>query len=90
MTQKHMSEKEQKMSLRIELLEQTQALMTAGFALVAALAWNTAIQDLFQKIFPNQNSLVAKFIYALLITFIMIVVTRRLGKTISVLKSKLK
>ena len=81
--------KEEKISLHIELLEQTQSLMTAGFALVAALAWNTAIQDLFARIFPNQNSLIAKFLYALLITLIMIVVTRRLSKTISALKLKL-
>ncbi len=81
---------EQKISLHIELLEQAQSLMTAGFALVAALAWNTAIQDLFQRIFPNQGSLIAKFLYAMLITLIMILVTRRLGKTISVLKSKIK
>ncbi|OGL96958.1 hypothetical protein A2318_01775 [Candidatus Uhrbacteria bacterium RIFOXYB2_FULL_45_11] len=78
------------MSLHIELLEQMQSLMTAGFALVAALAWNTAIQDLFARIFPDQNSLIAKFLYAVLITLIMIIVTRRLGKTISVLKMKLK
>lgn len=83
-------QKEEKISLHIELLEQMQSLMTAGFALVAALAWNTAIQDLFARIFPDQNSLIAKFLYAVLITLIMIVVTRRLGKTISVLKMKLK
>ena len=81
-------QQEKKNSIQIELLEQTQSLMTAGFALVAALAWNTAIQDLFARIFPNQNSLVAKFLYALLITLIMIVVTRRLGKTIAALKAK--
>lgn len=84
-----MSEKEQKIALHIELLEQAQSLMSAGFALVAALAWNTAIQDLFARIFPNQGSLIAKFLYAILITLIMILVTRRLGKTISVLKMKL-
>jgi len=83
-------QKEEKISLHIELLEQMQSLMTAGFALVAALAWNTAIQDLFARIFPDQNSLIAKFLYAVLITLIMIIVTRRLGKTISVLKMKLK
>lgn len=85
-----MSEKEEKISIHIELLEQAQSLMTAGFALVAALAWNTAIQDLFKLLFPDQNSIIAKFLYAILITLIMIVVTRRLGKTISALKLKTK
>lgn len=85
-----MSDKEEKNSLRLEFLEQAQTLMTAGFALVAALAWNTAIQDLFKLLFPDQSSLIAKFLYAILITLIMIVVTRRLGKTIVMLKSKIK
>ena len=81
---------EEKKDLHIELLEQMQTLMSAGFALVAALAWNTAIQDLFAHIFPNQSSLIAKFVYAILVTMIMIIVTRRLSKTISLLKTKLK
>lgn len=85
-----MSEKQEQASLKIEFLEQTQSLMSAGFALVAALAWNTAIQDLFARVFPHQGGLIAKFVYASLITLIMIIVTRRLGKTISALKSKLK
>ncbi len=84
-----MSDKQEKLSLRIELLEQLQILMTAGFALVAALAWNTAIQDLFRLLFPDQNSLIAKFLYAIFVTILIVVVTRRLGKTISILKTKL-
>lgn len=84
-----MSDKQEKLSLRIELLEQLQILMTAGFALVAALAWNTAIQDLFRLLFPDQNSLIAKFLYAIFVTILIVFVTRRLGKTISILKTKL-
>lgn len=85
-----MSEKQEQISLKLEFLEQAQILMTAGFGLVAALAWNTAIQDLFKMLFPDQNSLIAKFIYAILVTVLIIVVTRRLGKAITVLKSKIK
>jgi len=85
-----MSEKQEQLSLKIEFLEQAQTLMTAGFGLVAALAWNTAIQDLFKMLFPDQNSLVAKFLYAIFVTILIIIVTRRLGKAITLLKSKVK
>lgn len=55
------------------------ALITSAFALVAALAWNSAIQTLFEQIFPKQTSagwwLVAStFGYALLITIIVVAV----------------
>jgi len=83
-------QKEEKISLHIELLEQMQSLMTAGFALVAALAWNTAIQDLFARIFPDQNSLIAKFLYAVFITILVVAVTHRIGKAISLLKLTMK
>ena len=85
-----MPDKQEQLSLRIEFLEHTQSLMTAGFGLVAALAWNTAIQDLFQRVFPNQSSLIAKFLYAMFVTVLIVVVTRRLGKAIGALKMKVK
>lgn len=55
------------------------ALITSAFALVAALAWNSAIQTLFEQVFPKQTSegwwLVAStFGYALLITIIVVAV----------------
>ena len=83
-------QQEEKISLRVNLLEQIQALITAGLGLVAALAWNTAIQDLFKWLFPDQNSLIAKFLYATLITILVVFITHRLGKTIGALKSKLQ
>jgi Family of unknown function (DUF5654) len=36
--------------------------MTAPFGLVAALAWNTAIQALFDAVFPEAGDLLAKFL----------------------------
>jgi len=81
---------QQKISLRIALLEQIQTLVTAGLGLVAALAWNTAIQDLFKMLFPDQHSLTAKFLYALFITAIIVLLTQQLNSRIGSLKSNIK
>ncbi|CAN5711546.1 hypothetical protein BH24ACT22_BH24ACT22_20060 [soil metagenome] len=63
-----------------EVLDKILQLMTAAFGLVAALAWNDAIQELFTTIFGEAGSLAAKFFYAALITVIVVVVTIRLGR----------
>ena len=76
-------------SMRIEILEKMQLLATAGFGLVAALAWNSAIQDLFNLFFPNRESLLAKFLYAIVITVLIVLVTSRLGKVIAILKESI-
>lgn len=56
-------------------------LITSAFALVAALAWNSAIQALFQKVFPLDKAgqsdwvlIIFSFGYALFITLIVVVV----------------
>jgi len=82
-----MSKQTEQDSLRLAVLQQIQSLVTAGLGLVAALAWNTAIQDLFKLVFPNQGSLTAKFLYAIFITLLIVILTRRLGKAISLLQS---
>jgi len=81
---------QQENSLRLALLEQIQSLVTAGLGLVAALAWNQAIQDFFKRFFPDQGSLTAKFVYALFVTALVVFITNKLGKAISALKLKVK
>lgn len=63
-----------------EVLDKIIQLMTAAFGLVAALAWNTAIQSLFTKIFGEASSLAAQFFYATLVTVIVVFVTIRLSR----------
>ncbi|MBI2609569.1 hypothetical protein HYW53_00130 [Candidatus Giovannonibacteria bacterium] len=54
--------------------------MLAGLGLVAALAWNDAIQSLFKSIFGDApNNVIAKFIYALILTLIITFVSMRLA-----------
>jgi uncharacterized membrane protein len=63
-----------------EVLEKIIELMTAAFGLVAALAWNAAIQELFTAVFGEAGNLVAKFFYAIVVTVIVVLVTMRLGR----------
>ena len=73
-------------SLRLEILEKISQLVTAGFGLVAALAWNEAIQSLFRLLFPQQSEIWAKFGYALIITVLVVIITLKLGDLINKLK----
>lgn len=84
---KKLSKKEQK-SLKIEILEKVSALATAGFGLVAALAWNDAIKKLFTQIFPQPGgNIVVLFVYAAVITIIVVIITVYLGRAINFIKS---
>ncbi len=60
--------------------EKMLTLILAGFGLIAALAWNDAIQTLFNTLFPNSNGLIGKFIYALIITCIVVIISLQLKK----------
>ena len=59
-----------------EILEQFSQLMTTALGLVAALAWNTAIQGLFTQLFGEAGgALVGQFIYAVIITLVVVFAT---------------
>jgi len=58
-----------------EVIEKIADLMTAAFGLIAALAWNSAIQALVgQFVQPGSNPL-ALIIYAIIITVIAVLAT---------------
>jgi uncharacterized membrane protein len=62
--------------LTAEVLDKFAELMTVALGLVAALAWNTAIQNLFTTIFGEAGgALVGQFIYAIIITLVVIFAT---------------
>lgn len=63
-----------------EVLEKTLQLATAAFGLVAALAWNDAIQTLFAQLFGEAADITAKFLYAILITGVVVFATIRLAR----------
>jgi len=76
--------------LQLEVLEKLSGLITAGLGLVAALAWNNFIQNLFQRIFGTHSDLVAQGGYAVLITVIVVVLTIQIGKVINKVKDEIK
>src|SRR5262245_4379816 len=55
-------------------------LITAAFGLVAALAWNTAIQELFRVIFGDQSGVLPMIIYAVIVTVIAVIATLAIGR----------
>ena len=59
-----------------EVLDRFSQLITTALGLVAALAWNTAIQNLFARIFGKAGAALAgQFLYAVLITLLVIFAT---------------
>ena len=71
--------------LTSEVLDKFTELMTTALGLVAALAWNTAIQNLFHRVFGEAGArLAGQFLYATLITIVVIfatiVVSRAAGR----------
>ena len=64
------------MGLKKEIEERTIGYILAAFSFVAGLAWNEAVKSLIDQVFPNSgNSVLIKFIYAFLITVIIVLAT---------------
>lgn len=65
-----------KEELREKVRTQTIGYITAAFSLVAGLAWNEAIKTTIDSFFIfGHDSIWAKFIYAAILTLILVVVT---------------
>jgi uncharacterized membrane protein len=58
-----------------EIIEKISSLIIAAFGLVAALAWNGAIQAIFKELFGDAEGLVPMIIYAVTVTVIAVFVT---------------
>jgi hypothetical protein len=63
-----------------KIKEQIRTLLTGALSLVAALAWNEAVKGLFEKIFGDASGLIAKFLYAIVVTIIVVWVVNKLSK----------
>lgn len=67
--------KEVKESLRAKTVDY----LVAALGLIAGLAWNDAIKTLIDYFFPlSKDTLFAKFIYALFITFVVVILGNHL------------
>lgn len=62
--------------IKREARERAAQYLLAAFWLVEGLAWNEAVKALIETVSPLQkNSLLAKFIYAFLITLVVVLVS---------------
>jgi len=66
--------------MKKDVTEKLAALIIAAFGLVAALAWNGAIQSIFKQIFGTADSVGAMLTYAIIVTIIAVLVTIWIGK----------
>lgn len=65
--------KEKAKKVRDVTRERTLGFVTAALSLVAGLAWNDAITAMIKEVFPvGTSNLLAKFIYAALVTVIVV------------------
>ena len=72
--------------MKKEVIEKLAALLTAAFGLVAALAWNGAIQAIFKAIFGTADSIGAMLVYAVVVTIIAVWATIKIGKAAEKIK----
>ncbi len=64
-----------------QVKKQLLTYMVASLGLVAGLAWNEAIKGLIEYIFPlSQNTVQAKFLYAILMTLLIVIVSYYLAR----------
>jgi Mg2+/citrate symporter len=74
--------------MQLDVIEKLAALLTVAFGLVAALAWNGAIQAIFKAVFGDASDILAMLIYAIVVTIIAVFVTIKIGKTEAKIREK--
>jgi hypothetical protein len=57
------------------------SLASAAFGVVAALAWNAAITELFKLYLPAGSGIVGLFLYAIIVTVVAVIVMVNLANT---------
>ena len=73
--------KEESEEIKREAKQRMFSYILAAFGLVAGLAWNEAITSLIEYIFPlSKNTLLLKFIYAMLMTLVLVFISIYLAK----------
>lgn len=86
--------KKQSNKLTIEIVRQILTLATAGFGLVAALAWNSLIQafveDYIKIWLPGGGKITSLVVYAVVVTVLAVFVTYQLTKILNRLEIKEK
>ena len=76
--------------IRLAVAKRSYDLLTAAFSFVAALAWNDAIQSLFLQIFGPSSTIIAKFLYAIILTVIIVWLGSQLARVTGRLEKRYK
>jgi hypothetical protein len=86
-----MAETEKERKIHIEIIKQLVTLSTSGFGLVAALAWNSVIQEVvstyIKPYLPAGSSLISLFVYAVIVTIIGVIITFQLTNLLKKLEN---
>lgn len=75
-------------SVTSEIAGQVLQLATSALGLVAALAWNDAVQSVFKEYFPAASGIRAKFVYALIVTVLIVAVTVNLTRLVALSRKR--
>lgn len=88
------AEEEKDKKLHIEIVRQMLTLTTSGFGLVAALAWNSLIQEFVntyvKKWLPGSGGIFSLLIYAVIITTFAVILTLHLSKLLKRVEARSK
>lgn len=79
-------------NLPLAIVKQMLSLVTSGFGLVAALAWNElvkkTIETYLEPYLPKDSEVISLLIYAVLVTALAVIITLQLTKLQSALEQK--
>lgn len=80
--------------LQLAVLKQMLTLATSGFGLVAALAWNSVIQEFVanyvKPYLPQGSGIISLLLYAVLVTVLAVTVTLNLSRITQNLEKKME
>jgi hypothetical protein len=77
MEMKYMSD-----DIKVQMLKTTGTLITTAFALVAGLAWNSAITKIINTFLQKSSAVTGLLIYAIVVTVIAVVITVFIGRAL--------
>ena len=82
---------EQQKKIALEVREKTSGYVLAAFGFVVGLAWNDAVKTFIEYLFPlNKDNVLIKFIYAFIVTFLVVAITIIMTKKTETEKEKIE
>lgn len=69
-----------------EYFKTVATMMSSAFGLVAALAWNDFVKSVIDRYISPGSGVISQFIYAVIVTTLLVIVTIEMGKISEKLK----